>query len=656
CGLIIDFSQVIMLTFTGSFANSHGWFIEMFRMQNLFSADQFQSAVNSKSSLTAWGTVVGIIVGVFAALITVIVIAIMLAILVMRIIMLWIYTILSPIAFLAAAFPEGQKYASQWWGDFIKNVVVGPALAFFIWLALTTADMSSQALGAGVKAAQTDPLCVGASAFFCDVNFQRFIITIGFLTGGLMVAQQAGGAIGSIAGKGMSAIKKIGSQGAKGAYGLTGWGTRKFALKTGFEVRPTKIIAGIRDGLAEKSRKEEMSVQSRAAADLREGKLRGMFGASKDATEAMAHGFLWRRGWQPWGDGQKKGKLWQTRSVGGLRKKIGKLEESQKSLDKNSQEYKDIQGEIDEHRKSLGKVRSPYTFHAEQSRNALVREAMGKIGDNDNEDELIAMFEDAMARKDKEMAAAVMLTAAKVGHLNEIIQAQKSNKNFKYENAIDGDGVLKAGQNLPQGGAGLNELVNQKMIGELGMSEQEALSYQSQASGLAKSIGHFNLAESVGVENGLLLQRAPEVQKARSRGELRKVDTEKAIRNYNRLCWGDEVQYTDEDGKTRRDFKINELGKANFIEWADTISKEIKSKRVNKNAAMNIYKDRDGFRKFIKDLEAQGVTEFWDQNAKGGAGDNVKYAEVAEEFIKYGKTVAEAEEAMKKIGESVMGA
>lgn len=227
CGLIIDFSQVIMLTFANSFSSGQGWFVEMLKMRNWVSvnelAQNLKTESTNNSALTGWGTAMAVIAGVFAALITVIVIAIMLAVLVMRIIMLWIYTILSPLAFLAAAFPAGQKYSSQWWGEFMKNVVVGPALAFFIWLALTTSDLSSKALGDGIQTAKTDALCVGGSAFFCDVSFQRFIITIGLLTGGLMVAQQAGGAIGSIAGKGLGAVRGVGRLGAVGAF----WAGRK---------------------------------------------------------------------------------------------------------------------------------------------------------------------------------------------------------------------------------------------------------------------------------------------------------------------------------------------------------------------------------------------------------------------------------------------
>ena len=67
------------------------------------------------------------------------------------------------------------------------------------------------------------------------------------------------------------------------------------------------------------------------------------------------------------------------------------------------------------------------------------------------------------------MASAVIIHAAKVGHLNEMIASQVSNKDLKYEYALDGSGILKQGESLPVGGLGLKELVSQKLVDELGM-------------------------------------------------------------------------------------------------------------------------------------------------------------------------------------------
>jgi len=104
-GLIIDFSQVIMLTFVNSFASGNGWFIDMFNVKNLFSINTFKRYVSGESAFTGWALAMAVIASVLASIITLIVIAVILAVLVIRIVMLWIYTILSPLVFLGFAFP-----------------------------------------------------------------------------------------------------------------------------------------------------------------------------------------------------------------------------------------------------------------------------------------------------------------------------------------------------------------------------------------------------------------------------------------------------------------------------------------------------------------------------------------------------------------------
>lgn len=49
-----------------------------------------------------------------------------------RYVVLLILLILSPLAYLALALPNTSKYASQWWGMFIKWVLYGPIVLFFL--------------------------------------------------------------------------------------------------------------------------------------------------------------------------------------------------------------------------------------------------------------------------------------------------------------------------------------------------------------------------------------------------------------------------------------------------------------------------------------------------------------------------------------------
>ncbi len=225
-GLIIDFSQVIMLTFVNGFSELGGSnFVTLFQIDKYWSLKNVPDEAFKQGSALA--VLAGMLAGFIALLITTVVIIVMLGVLVMRIVMLWIYTILSPFVFLGRAFPGAQQYTERIFSDFIKQVMIGPLLAFFIWLALFTAKESGEKIGglqtdiSGTKVGSgyaddlgglqgsTSKTAVNAfSDIFTSTNFQTYIITIALLIGGLMVTQQMGGAAGSMAGKGMGWIQK----------------------------------------------------------------------------------------------------------------------------------------------------------------------------------------------------------------------------------------------------------------------------------------------------------------------------------------------------------------------------------------------------------------------------------------------------------------
>lgn len=262
-GLIIDFAQIIMMTFVNGFSqNGPGNFVQMFQINTYLSfgelGEQFKKTEDNN---LLWQTLLGLVAGVVALIITTIVCIVLLATLVMRVVMLWVYVILSPLAFLLSAFPAGQKYASQWWSEFSKQVVVGPILAFFIWLALLTAGSSAQKLNIDVKGVgdkfgnRTGGVQAGTQLFE-STNFQTYLITIALLIGGLIVTQQMGGAAGAAASRGMGWAKKgayFGSGaflGAKAARRVTApvkqyMAMRKSARDEKVRIRTDRIVEGV---------------------------------------------------------------------------------------------------------------------------------------------------------------------------------------------------------------------------------------------------------------------------------------------------------------------------------------------------------------------------------------------------------------------------
>lgn len=253
CGLLIDFAQVVMLTFVNAFKDMVAGNL----VSNLGITDILTLANNS-ADVGFWAIVGAYVLGLIYVLIALVVIVTMLAMLVMRIVMIWIYVVLSPAAYLMSAFPDGQKYASQWWLEFSKNLIVGPVLAFFIWLSFVsfqTQDMKKDfpvtgptdtkgiAEQAGISGQTDTTSAIGATNASTPDVFIRFIIAIGMLIGGLKISQEIGGAAGGIAGKGMAKISSGAAFAGAGALALA----KRGGKSAGMAVINQKSVRGALD-------------------------------------------------------------------------------------------------------------------------------------------------------------------------------------------------------------------------------------------------------------------------------------------------------------------------------------------------------------------------------------------------------------------------
>lgn len=246
CGFFIDFTQVIMLTFVNAFKDMAGANLtEMLGVTKILSFDQ-----SNTGDVTGWTILGSIILALIFSIISVVVILTMLVMLAMRIIMIWIYVVLSPLAYLLASFPQGQSYSQRWWTEFSKNLIVGPVLAFFIWLSF--ASLGGVEGSRDISKMQRESLdseeAESASATITEAgspdNITKFIVSIGMLLGGLMIAQEMGGAAGKIAGKGMGKLQSMGSgamSGAtKGMKRATGIERAESAIKSYRQQKETK--------------------------------------------------------------------------------------------------------------------------------------------------------------------------------------------------------------------------------------------------------------------------------------------------------------------------------------------------------------------------------------------------------------------------------
>ena len=236
CGILIDVAQVVMLTFVNSFST-----IGAGTLVNVLGITDILQIAGDSKDIGFWTVIGAYLLGLAYVIIALIVVVTMIAMLAIRVVMIWIYVVLSPLAYLLSAFPGGQSYASKWWTDFTKNLIVGPVLAFFLWLSLAALsadefknasyDNLANEADATTKTEQQSitgagPINDSVSAMGTKASSPgaliKFVIAIGMLVGGLKIAQEIGGAAGSMAGKGMAAVNKAGKIGLAGAAAITG--------------------------------------------------------------------------------------------------------------------------------------------------------------------------------------------------------------------------------------------------------------------------------------------------------------------------------------------------------------------------------------------------------------------------------------------------
>ncbi|MBI2551976.1 hypothetical protein HYW17_01590 [Candidatus Uhrbacteria bacterium] len=210
-GVFIDFSQVIMLTFVNGFkAAAGGNFANLFKIADILKKAEGGFTSSGCQEIGIWEVFGAYALAFGMVLVSIVTIFVIFAVLALRIIMLWLLTILSPVAFLAGTFPQGQKYYAQWWEEFKNQTMAGPMLAFFIWLALITVGggESASTLFPEGKPAEDTVIQTACSGVGSTDAFITYIIGIFMLLAGVQMSQQMGGAIAGVAGKAKSAATR----------------------------------------------------------------------------------------------------------------------------------------------------------------------------------------------------------------------------------------------------------------------------------------------------------------------------------------------------------------------------------------------------------------------------------------------------------------
>lgn len=486
-GLMIDVSQVIMLTFVNAFAangaNNFAFAFQVFKY-NSFAEAAKKGFTGSDFSFKL---LVGSVAGFFAACIATIIVVVMTIALVMRIVMLWIYVILSPLPYLLSTFQKGKSYADKWWGEFTKELIGGPVLAFFLWLALTVAKMPVETFTAGegnfelktlVPGADTASLTMsGGTDLFTNGPFQKYLIVIGLMVGGLKIAGEAGGTVGTWAKKGSGWV----NSGMKTGFGATIAGdflNRKFSnSKTaekwgikGFDFNMMRQVGRIKSGFERTKKKELLNMQVSAAGNLQRGGVRGAitgftatdwvenyvkgwfnkdgFGKMRNSGEQNIKTRLeeynrlkneqkqvtTNRKWnEDFGKAQVKLQEAKDKDINGSNQRniekyqgiLNTLAEAKRNnlVYRTDEEAKAKKDELSTQANDIATYVSKYkisTIYGDAEQAAAIAEAKKNVT-SDNEDELIADFGTAMATNNLALAAAIAQKLVPVGGFNGLL-------------------------------------------------------------------------------------------------------------------------------------------------------------------------------------------------------------------------------------------
>lgn len=204
-GIFIDIGQVIMNAFVN--ALQQVGYANFFEMLQLRQQTQLTGNPEALSTSAALALVATALFALLQAIIALIVIAIMVAVLLYRIVILWVLVVMSPAAFAAGAaqgmLSQAGGFYQQWWGKLTAAVMIGPVLAFFLWLSLASVS-SGLTAGFETDLSEETPGSIITNQSANTTNLLTYVIGIALLLAGLEIASQTAGQLGGFAQRAVS--------------------------------------------------------------------------------------------------------------------------------------------------------------------------------------------------------------------------------------------------------------------------------------------------------------------------------------------------------------------------------------------------------------------------------------------------------------------
>jgi len=206
--LLIDFSQVIMLTFVNAFASAGpGNLVSALKLDRVLAmappsgggtVESAGAAAGLTGTVDPVNIILALMLAIFMLSISLGVVIIMTAFLIVRIVGLWIALILSPLALFATALPGRlQKslnaFTGSYWQKLTSALTGGPVMAFFLWLtfAITQSAAGEGGLAQAVNLHTSNPTVSFLTTIGNSQDIASFIVGITLMLMGLDAAVSA---------------------------------------------------------------------------------------------------------------------------------------------------------------------------------------------------------------------------------------------------------------------------------------------------------------------------------------------------------------------------------------------------------------------------------------------------------------------------------
>lgn len=257
-GLLIDFSQVLVLTFVNAFKQAAGGnFVTAMHLNQILS---LQSQAEE-----GLGEIIGsLLLGVLLLGIMLSLILIMIAFMMFRIVGLWILLILSPIAFFALSV-SGTKlqkglsaFTNDFWDRLTTLLVAGPVMVFFLWLSLAIASKGVsgfQLIGDAEEANKATAAANFSSAVGNPADITSFIVAVALMLQGVEFGLKSSKALGSALLNSITGavsptrlpgtIGRITGYGLRGADALTGRRLSQATGRAGLALGRVPLVGGV---------------------------------------------------------------------------------------------------------------------------------------------------------------------------------------------------------------------------------------------------------------------------------------------------------------------------------------------------------------------------------------------------------------------------